>query len=178
MTMPCNANTCSSEGISVLQRLDRLEAQSAIRRLMAALHEAGDANEGDAVAELFTSDGVWEGTGRLAALLGAHRGRAAIARRYCAGVHPMSFTAHFLTNEAIVVDGDSAQAAWRYLQAGHHPRPRDVVRRPLPRTLPPAGRGLVDRAPASGAVVRRVERDGLGGRAVRRPRRGVDGAEE
>ena len=118
MTMPCNANTCSSEAISVLQRLDRLEAQSAIRRLMAALHEAGDANEGEAVAELFTSDGVWEGTGRLAALLGAHRGRAAIARRYCAGVHPMSFTAHFLTNEAVVVDGDSAQAAWRYLQAG------------------------------------------------------------
>ena len=108
----------TSEGISILQRLDRLEAESAIRRLMAGLHDAGDANEGEAVAELFTPDGIWEGTGRLAAMLGTHRGRAAIARRYSAGVHPMSFTAHFLTSGAIVVDGDSAQGAWRYLQAG------------------------------------------------------------
>jgi ketosteroid isomerase-like protein len=101
----------------ILERLDRLEADGAVRRLMAALHDAGDANEGEAVAELFTPDGVWEGTGRLA-VLGTHRGRAAIARRYSADVHPMSFTAHFLTSEAIVVHGDSAHGSWRYLQAG------------------------------------------------------------
>lgn len=83
---------------------------------MAECLEAGDANDGARVASLFTADGVWEATGRLAEFLGTHTGQAAIARRYFVDVHPLSFSAHFLTNESIIVDGDTATGSWRFLQ--------------------------------------------------------------
>lgn len=102
---------------TALARLDALETESAVRRLMAILLEAGDANDADRVAGLFTADGVWEGVGAMAAALGTHIGAAAIGQRYRAGVHPMSFAMHFLTNETITVDGDSANGTWRFLQA-------------------------------------------------------------
>jgi hypothetical protein len=101
----------------LLRRLDALEAEGAVRRIMAECLEAGDANDGARVAALFTADGVWEAVGPLAALLGTHTGTDAIARRYSADVHPMSFSRHFLTNEAITVNGDRAAGAWRFLQA-------------------------------------------------------------
>jgi SnoaL-like domain len=78
-------------------RVDVLESESQIRRVMAECLEAGDANDGARVASLFTTDGVWEETGRLARVLGTRTGRPAIARRYSAEVHPASLSAHFLT---------------------------------------------------------------------------------
>lgn len=100
------------------RRLDALESEGGIRRVMAECMELGDANDGAGVASLFTADGVWEAVGALAVLLGTHKGTDAIASRYSAEVHPMSFSRHFLTNEAITVAGDSAAGAWRFLQAG------------------------------------------------------------
>lgn len=97
------------------RRLDALESEGAIRRLMATYIETRDFG-GDAasIAGLFTPDGVWEYVGRLAPVLGAHRGREAIARRF-SGSLPLS--RHFLTNEAITVTGDTAVGTWSYLMA-------------------------------------------------------------
>ncbi len=98
-------------------RLRVLEAESAIRRLMAEYLAARD-RDGDParLAQLFTPDAIWEGTGGFAATLGVHRGQAAIARRTVASRARTPFSAHFLANESIVVDGDTATGMWTFLQ--------------------------------------------------------------
>jgi hypothetical protein len=47
-------------------------------------------------------------------VLGFHQGRETIERRFSA---QLPFSAHFLTNESIIVDGDTARGTWRYLQS-------------------------------------------------------------
>ena len=100
----------------LLQRLDVLESEAAIRRLMASYLDARDLGTGSGthVARLFSADGIWEGVGLLAEVLGSHYGRDAIARRFSA---PLPFSVHFLTNESITIDGDTAMGTWRYLQS-------------------------------------------------------------
>jgi len=71
------------------------------------------AGSGTHIANLFTADGIWEGVGQGAEALGSHHGRKAIERRFSA---PLPFSVHFLTNESITVDGDTAVGTWRYLQ--------------------------------------------------------------
>jgi SnoaL-like domain len=100
----------------LIQRLDVLESEGTLRRLMAEYLEARDfgAGNGIHIAKLFTDDGIWEGVGQLAAVLGSHEGCDAIERRFSA---PLPFSVHFLTNESIIVDGDTAVGTWRYLQS-------------------------------------------------------------
>jgi SnoaL-like domain len=100
----------------LLQRLDVLESEGEIRRLMAEYLEARDfaTGSGTRIARLFSADGIWEGVGRLAAVLGNHQGREAIERRFSA---PLPFSVHFLTNESITIYGDTAEGTWRYLQS-------------------------------------------------------------
>ncbi|MBV9228695.1 MAG: nuclear transport factor 2 family protein [Chloroflexi bacterium] len=100
----------------LLHRLDILESEAAIRRLMAEYLDARDLGTGSGayVARLFSADGIWEGVNRLAEVLGSHQGRDAIARRFSA---PLPFSAHFLTNESITIEGDTAVGTWRYLQS-------------------------------------------------------------
>jgi hypothetical protein len=100
----------------LLHRLDVLESEAAIRRLMAQHLDARDLGKGSCthIARLFSADGIWEGVGRLAEVLGSHQGRDAIAQRFSA---PLPFSVHFLTNESITVDGDTAVGTWRYLQS-------------------------------------------------------------
>jgi SnoaL-like domain len=97
------------------RRLDALESEGAIRRLMANYIELRDFG-GDAasIAGLFTPSGVWEHVGRLAPVLGAHHGREAIARRFSG---PLPLSRHFLTNEAIMVKGETAVGMWSYVMA-------------------------------------------------------------
>jgi hypothetical protein len=100
----------------LLQRLDILESEAAIRRLMAEYLDARDlgTESGTSIANLFSADGIWEGVGRLAQVLGSHQGRDAIERRFSAS---LPFSIHFLTNESITVDGNTAVGTWRYLQS-------------------------------------------------------------
>jgi hypothetical protein len=99
-----------------LQRLDVLESEAAIRRLMVAYLDARDFGMGSGayIASLFTDDGIWEGVGRLAEVLGFHQGRDAIERRFSA---TLPFSVHFLSNESIIINGDTAVGTWRYLQS-------------------------------------------------------------
>ncbi len=100
----------------LLHRLDVLESEAAIRRLMAQYLDARDLGRGSGthIARLFSADAIWEGVGRLAEVLGSHQGRDAIARRFSA---PLPFSVHFLTNESITIDSDTAVGTWRYLQS-------------------------------------------------------------
>jgi SnoaL-like domain len=96
------------------RRVDALEAKDAIRRLMAAYVRARDLGEGAAgLGDFFTADATWEGTGRLAEVLGRYQGRTAIAERFAG---PLARGLHLLTNESIEVQGDEAVGCWTYLQ--------------------------------------------------------------
>lgn len=76
----------------LIQRLDVLESEGAIRRLMAEYLEIPDFGTGsDAhIARLFIADGIWEGVGRLAEVLGSHHGRDSIERRFSVLCHSPS----------------------------------------------------------------------------------------
>lgn len=93
-------------------RIRALEDLEEIRRLQALYCRASDrgfANAGadpEALADLFTADGVWEVEG------GAVRGRAAIAARL-REFGPFGF--HLAVNGDVVVDGDAAHARWHAL---------------------------------------------------------------
>ena len=106
-------------------RLDQLEAESAVRRVMADYMRLCDALDADtpmdALGALFTRDAVWEGRGaRYGAVFGRHEGRAAsvaMLDAYRGPVPHFAFNAHFLTSETITVDGDGARGSWMMLQA-------------------------------------------------------------
>ncbi|MGZ4619265.1 MAG: nuclear transport factor 2 family protein [Frankiaceae bacterium] len=94
------------------ERVYVLEAKDEIRRLMAAYAYARDFTR-DTVADYFTAEAVWEGVGRLAAVLGRHEGRSAIVERFAGRVPP---SLHLLANESINVDRGEAVGYWTYLQ--------------------------------------------------------------
>lgn len=97
----------------VERRLGVLEAERSIRALMAAYLAARDrGSAGGEIAALFAPEGIWEGTGPLAAQLGSHRGSAAIGERFSGDLPP---TLHLIGGEQIRVDGDRATGRWSFL---------------------------------------------------------------
>jgi hypothetical protein len=101
-------------------RIEVLEAESAIRRLQAAYMEACDFHIGYPIGELFAPDGIWEGVGRFASGFGATKGRQAVAEQFEADKNRLPFAAHYLTNEQIWVNGDTARAKWMFLEPAVH----------------------------------------------------------
>jgi hypothetical protein len=106
------------------ERVARLEAQDAVRKVKAAYMQGLDDRLRGAVADLFWEDAIWEGLpertpeGVAPQSAGSQTvGREAIAASFVAAAAAMSFTAHFLTNESIEVDGDHAVGTWKLLQA-------------------------------------------------------------
>jgi len=105
---------------ALLQRLQTLEGESAVRRLMARYMDLCDVPravvEVSELARLFTVDAIWEGVGSSTAqTFGQHRGREAVAA-FVSGYLPPSdhfrLNLHYLTSESIVVDGSTAQGQW------------------------------------------------------------------
>ncbi|WP_121063820.1 nuclear transport factor 2 family protein [Chachezhania antarctica] len=108
----------------ILTRLDRLEAESAIRACLSDYMDLCDRLDADtdltALGALFTRDAVWGGAGdRYKQDFGAHTGRDAITAwlgRFC--THPPHFAmnAHFLSSEAISWTDDRPTGRWLMLQ--------------------------------------------------------------
>ncbi|WP_448119113.1 nuclear transport factor 2 family protein [Pseudomonas serbica] len=105
---------------ALLQRLQTLEGESAVRRLMARYMDLCDVPravvEVSVLARLFTVDAIWEGVGSTTAqTFGQHRGREAVAA-FVGGYLPPSdhfrLNLHYLTSESILVDGSTAQGQW------------------------------------------------------------------
>lgn len=109
---------------SILDRLEVLEAQAAIRQVMARYMELCDhldaATPMDELGALFTPDAEWAGKGaRYGAAFGGHQGREAIVAMLDAYRGPtphFSLNAHFLTSESIQVSGAVATGSWVMLQ--------------------------------------------------------------
>jgi len=112
-----------SGGDDTARRLARLEAESAVRRVMARYMRLCDQpDDGFPIAELgalFTRDAVWEGGGaRYGSAFGRHEGRDAIMAFIDSFRRPPHFNlnTHFLTSESIEADEATATGSWIMLQ--------------------------------------------------------------
>ncbi|OJY65960.1 MAG: hypothetical protein BGP16_06005 [Sphingobium sp. 66-54] len=98
---------------TVEARLQRVEDELAIRRVLVDYAASLDSRDYDAYAALFTSDGEWTGGG------GSHKGRAAIRAMLADVLGPAGAANranfHLITNPRVTVDGDKARATSRYL---------------------------------------------------------------
>lgn len=108
---------------TLLKRLEALEAESAIRRVMARYFQLCDhlspVTPLDELGDLFTTDAKWEGKGRYAKAFGGYQGREAIVEMiggYCAPEPHFKMTGHFFSAEHIVADGNTATGKWMMLQ--------------------------------------------------------------
>lgn len=105
------------------QRLERLESESAIRRLVARYFQICDDLGPDTplneLGNLFTLDALWEGKGRYQKAFGGYQGREAIVAMigsYCAPEPHFAMTGHFFSAEDIQVSEVTAAGAWMMLQ--------------------------------------------------------------
>lgn len=113
---------------SLNERLQRLENEAAVRRVvadyMALCDVPGLQGLEDALAQLFCSDAVWEGKGpRYAAKFGRLEGRMAIVGMLLKYLPPNShfqFNGHFLAGERIDVHGNTAHGHWLMQQLSHY----------------------------------------------------------
>lgn len=102
------------------RRLEALEGESQVRRLMARYMDLCDVPHAPVamseLAELFSEDAVWEGIGtHTAKTFGHHQGREAIATFVISYLPPsphFALNLHFLTSESIRVDGSTARGQW------------------------------------------------------------------
>lgn len=104
-------------GRSLEERVKVLEDQQAIIKLKARYVNCNDGgwkgpthSDPQAVADMFTEDGVWDGRPST----GYAKGRAEIRQLFEAfGAVP--FIVHYVTNPVIEVDGDTATGHWHAL---------------------------------------------------------------
>lgn len=108
---------------AILTRLDALEGESAVRRVVARYFQIcddlGPNTPLDELGDLFTRDARWQGRGRYEEAFGGYEGRDAIVamiRSYCVPQPHFAMTAHFFSSESITVTGDSAVGKWMMLQ--------------------------------------------------------------
>ncbi|MDY7532662.1 nuclear transport factor 2 family protein [Pseudomonas sp. Bout1] len=106
--------------MDLLQRLESLEGESQVRRLMARYMDLCDVPRAvtriSELAELFSVDAVWEGIGASTAhTFGQHQGREAVAAfvgSYLPPSEHFALNLHFLTSESIQVHGSRAKGQW------------------------------------------------------------------
>ncbi len=109
---------------ALAKRVARLEAESAIRAVVARYMEICDQLDADTpmdeLAGLFCKDARWEGAGKkYKGTFGTHIGRAAIVaflETYRTPEPHFRSNVHFLTSEKISVDGSTAQGTWVMFQ--------------------------------------------------------------
>jgi len=108
---------------AVLQRLEALESESAIRRIVARYFaicdDLGPNTPLDELGELFSEDAIWEGKGRYAKAFGRFEGRDAIIamlRSYALPEPHFEMTAHFFSSECLTASGATGAGQWMMLQ--------------------------------------------------------------
>ena len=120
----------------ILERLERLEAEREIRRVMMRYMELCD-NLGattpmDELGALFAKNAVWAGKGaRYGATFGGHEGRQAIVAMldaYRGPVPHFAMNAHFLSSETISVAGNHGAGSWMMLQTSTYADGRSDLR--------------------------------------------------
>lgn len=123
-----------TDGSTLIARLEVLEAESAVRRVLARYFQycddLGPHTPLDTLGDLFTEDAVWEGKGRYEAAFGRYLGRAAIVDMigsYCTPPH-FIMTAHFTSSEFITIDGAIARGEWMMLQCSTYNDGRSDLR--------------------------------------------------
>lgn len=116
-------------------RLDRLEAESAARRVVTDYFRLcdtlGPQTSMAALASLFTPDAIWEGQGRYRTAFGRHEGRDAIIAMLSTYADPPHFrlNQHYLSSEAIeILDQDHVIGRWAMLQASTYHDGRSDLR--------------------------------------------------
>jgi len=107
----------ASESVLAIQSLKALYGQLVDQRFSAGAVVAPEtlAHVADAIADLFTADGVWDGGPGL----GVAIGRRAIAERLRAPT--LTFSRHFFMNPRIEVEGETARARWDLLSPSRRP---------------------------------------------------------
>jgi hypothetical protein len=114
-------------GQAIIQRLNDLESEAAIRRLVARYFAICDYLGPDTpfeeLGELFSENALWEGKGRYAKAFGRYDGRAAIVemiRSYSLPAPHFAMTAHFFSSENLSAAGDSGAGQWMMLQTSDY----------------------------------------------------------
>ena len=96
-------------------RLQRLEDESAIRRLMAdMMHKADDREHprhGERMVTFYTDDGQWTSGSGFADVGMSERGHEALTKKFTMGTR-IRESSHLLGTESIEVDGDTANGSW------------------------------------------------------------------
>lgn len=127
--------TASGAPDEILDRLARLEAADAVRRVAMRYFRLcdtlGPQTPFDELGALFTRDAVWEGRGRYRKAFGRHAGRDPIVAMLAAYSDPPHFAlnAHYLTSENILVTGqEAASGSWMLLQVSTYRDGRSDLR--------------------------------------------------
>lgn len=110
---------------ALARRLEVLEAEAAVRRLMARYMQLCDTPSTDetlaGLGELFVNEAIWAGRGaHYEAEFGEQHGKAAILAAFRQFLEPQPhyrLNAHYLASESIIVEGASATGTWMLLQA-------------------------------------------------------------
>lgn len=112
---------------AIIQRLNDLESEAAIRRLVARYFaicdDLGPDTPFEELGELFSENALWEGKGRYAKAFGRYDGRAAIVemiRSYSLPAPHFAMTAHFFSSENLSASGDTGSGQWMMLQTSDY----------------------------------------------------------
>ena len=96
-------------------RLQRLEDESAIRRLMADMMQKADDRDfpryGERMVEFYTDDGQWTSGSGFADVGMKDRGHGALTKKFLSGTR-ICESSHLLGTESIEVMGDEANGSW------------------------------------------------------------------
>lgn len=99
----------------LLERVQRLEDESAIRSMMAEMLLKADERDnprwGERLVEYYTEDGMWASGSGFADVGMAERGKAALTEKFMTGTR-ICESSHLLGSESIKVTGDEAEGTW------------------------------------------------------------------
>ncbi len=94
--------------LTLEERVQRIEDTEAIRRLRYEYCEYGNLYDAKRFVSLFAPGAIWDG----GEALGYHEGLEAIEELVRGAGERIRFSAHYITNEIVDIDGDSATGRW------------------------------------------------------------------